>query len=37
MFLLFLPGTPTRTEESDESKLTWDFAQNELYLKKEVI
>lgn len=29
-----LPGTPPR-EEIDEKMIDWDFAQNELYLKKE--
>lgn len=33
MFLLLLPGGETR-EEKDERKIDWDFAQNELYLKK---
>jgi hypothetical protein len=33
MFLVLLPNTPPR-EEVEEHKLDWDFAQNELYLKK---
>jgi hypothetical protein len=34
IFLLLLPGTPPR-EETEEQAIDWDFAQNELYLKKE--
>ena len=33
MFLAIIPDTEPR-EEVDERKVDWDFAQNELYLKK---
>lgn len=33
MFLLLLPGTDSR-EPIEQKKVDWDFAQNELYLKK---
>ena len=33
MFLVLLPGYPVR-EEVEEKKIDWEFAQNELYLKK---
>lgn len=33
MFLLLLPGTDPR-EPIEEKKVDWDYAQNELYLKK---
>jgi pSer/pThr/pTyr-binding forkhead associated (FHA) protein len=36
IFLLLLPGTLPRAE-IDEKAVDWDFAQNELYLKKESI
>lgn len=34
IFLVVLPGSEPR-EEVDEAVVDWDFAQNELYLKKE--
>jgi hypothetical protein len=34
IFLLLLPGSAAR-EEFEEHVIDWDFAQNELYLKKE--
>ncbi len=34
IFLLLLPGNNPR-EEIDDAAIDWDFAQNELYLKKE--
>jgi hypothetical protein len=37
MFLFVSPGGTSRSEELTEAQLNWDFAQNELYLKKEVI
>lgn len=33
MFLVMIPDTKAR-EQTDEKKVNWDFAQNELYLKK---
>lgn len=36
IFLVLLPGTPPR-EEIDEKTINWDSAQNELYLKKELV
>lgn len=36
MFLVLLPGFEQRTE-TDEKKVDWDFAQNELYLKKNIL
>lgn len=36
MFLVLLPGYPAR-EEVDEKKIDWEYAQNELYLKKSQI
>ncbi len=36
MFLVLLPGHPSR-EEVDEKKIDWQYAQNELYLKKSQI
>lgn len=34
MFLILLPGTKSREEGVEEMQIDWDFAQNELYLKK---
>ena len=36
MFVVVIADTKPR-EEIDEAKLDWDFAQNELYLKKQTI
>lgn len=36
MFIVVIPGEEPR-EEIEESKIDWDYAQNELYLKKELI
>lgn len=36
MFVVVIPGHDPR-EEIEESKIDWDYAQNELYLKKELI
>lgn len=36
MFLLLLPETESR-DPVEQKKIDWDFAQNELYLKKEII
>ena len=34
MFLVILPDTPMR-DGVESSQIDWDFAQNELYLRKE--
>lgn len=36
MFLVLIPSTTPR-EEVEEKKIDWDYAQNELYLKKSEI
>jgi hypothetical protein len=36
MFIAMLPSTEPR-QEIDERTIDWDFAQNELYLKKETL
>ena len=36
MFIVVIPDTQSR-QEWEEPKLDWDFAQNQLYLKKETI
>jgi hypothetical protein len=36
IFLILIPGALPR-EEIDEKNIDWDYAQNELYLKKESI
>jgi hypothetical protein len=36
IFLIMIPGNSPR-EEVDEKSINWDFAQNELYLKKELV
>ena len=33
MFVVVIPGGESRTDR-DISEIDWDFAQNELYLKK---
>ncbi len=36
IFLVLLPGTQPR-DEIDEKSINWDWGQNELYLKKELV
>ena len=36
MFVVIIPGTDPR-EEIDEKTIDWEYAQNELYLRKELI
>ena len=36
MFLVLLPGTASR-EDTEEKKVDWDYAQTELYLKKNIL
>ena len=36
MFVVVIPGTDPR-EEIQQIKIDWDYAQNQLYLKKELI
>lgn len=37
MFVVLVPGTEMRNPDVDVNILDWEYAQNELYLRKELI
>lgn len=37
MFVVLIPGTNARNPDLDEKTIDWDYAQNELYLRKEIV